>query len=306
MDIASLRLFLLIARRRSISAAARELGMSPSLAARHLARLEKDIGVTLFHRTTRKIELTEQGRVLASWAVSTIEGLNDAQEQIDELRGSVRGLVRFACPESLAFRFLPDMIARFFDDYPDVSLTLMTTDGTLELPDDAFDVGIHIGARPTKPVVVRKLLGIEPILCASPDYVARWGAPQEPRQLANHRVLLHSMYHPHEWLFERAGTRIVQEIVTHFQTTNTILLYELAVRGAGIARLTKRLANVDLQQGRLVRLLPAYRCLSGKDEPLSMWLILPHARVSRRTRVFINALVSHLRRIDRKVVDGAL
>lgn len=297
MDVDLLRLLLLIASRRSISAAAREHGISPSLAVRHLRRLEEWAGVVLFNRTTRKLEPTDAGRVFVEWAETTLSSLAATREKMDSLTGAVRGQVRVACPELLAFRFLPEMIERFAEDFPDVSVALHTTDAVLGLPDDAFDVGIHIGPRPTKAVVIRKLLGVSPILCASPSYLARHGSPEAPGDLSAHRLLRHTIYHHLDWVFDHNGKRISQAVSAHFETTNTILLYELALQGVGIARLTRRLADQDIAEGRLVEIMPNYRCVSTVSEPSSIWLILPHSRVPKRSRAFADSLVRYLRTV---------
>lgn len=295
MDTTLLKLFLLIAARRNISAAAREHGISPSLAVRYLARLEKWFGATLFHRTTRKIELTESGKIFHEWAEATLQSLSNVRDRVDQTTGTVRGQVRIACPELLALRFLPPLIDQFSNEFPDISILVHTTDNFLEFPEDRFDIGLHIGQRPDKPVIIRKLLDIIPVLCASPEYLARMGVPLHPSDLLQHRVLKHSVYHRDSWLFEHNGEHLVQKVIPSFETSNTILLRKLALRGSGIARLTRRLTEEELRSGRLVEVLPEFKCIGSSMEPSALWLVLPHGSIARRNRVFADALIRYLR-----------
>jgi LysR family transcriptional activator of dmlA len=295
MNVEHIRLLVRVAERGSISAAARDLAMSPSLATRHLARLEKSVGTTLLARTTRRLALTEAGGMFVAWARTALDGLDMALDQLADLETKPSGPVRFACPELLAARFLSGILVDLASRYPDIRLSLVATDRIQDLSHDRFDAAIHIGERPGSPLIVRKVLDVQPVLCATPGYVSQHGVPAHPQDLACHRILSHALYHARAWTFQRHGVKSSYEIQPQVKTTSSTLLYEMALKGGGIARLTRRLAATDLSTGRLVEILPDFHCVSGDQEPASVWVIRPGRYLARRTRVVLDAVVAHLR-----------
>lgn len=296
MDFDQLRLAIRIAERGSISAAARDLDVSASLATRSLAKLEKHAGATLFRRTTRKLEPTEAGRIFVAWAKKSMEGLESTLNHVNDLGSKPSGLVRVACPELFATRFLPSVMTDIAERYPDLRFNVVMVDNVRDLPHDEFDAAVHIGKRPGNPFIARKVLDIEPLLCASPSYIARYGDPSQPEDLGKHRVLAHALYHDPVWMFERRGVRTSHRVTAYLSATNSILLHEMAVAGVGIARLTRRIATADLKAGRLIPILPDFRCVGGEGEPSAIWVIRPDRYFAQRTRVFLDMVIAHLRK----------
>lgn len=297
MNIDQLRLFVRITELGSISAAARDLDISASLATRNLAKLEESTGTVLLRRTTRKIALTEAGQLFLNWARSSLGGLDDTLNHLSDLQSKPSGLLRFACPELLAVRYLSSFLGEIAERYPDIRLTLLTVDNIKDIPNDQFDAAIHIGARPASPFISRKVLDIEPLLCASPKYIARHGNPARPEDMEEHRILSHAQYHDLIWTFERRGIRSNHRVKPYIATTNSILLHEMALEGAGIARLTKRVAASDVSEGKLVHVMPDFRCVGGPGEPSAIWIIRPDRYLARRTRLFLDAIITHLRKV---------
>lgn len=279
---------------KSISAAARALSLDASLATRRLAGIEKRLGVRLFRRTTRSVEVTEPGQHYVEWARATLARFGEVQDAVGALTGQPSGIVRVACPELLAVRFLGPLAADFAQRHPGIRLSVLTTDRIVQLPHEQFDVAIYVGERPDNRLIVQKLLDVELLLCASPDYVARYGKPAGVAELAQHRLISHALYETGNWHFTRRGRRESHHVAWDVQTEGTLFTRALALSGAGIARLTRRTVQDDLDSGALVQLLPQHRCVLPDGSTLAAWVVFPHRQLLNRTRLFVQALRQHM------------
>lgn len=299
MNIPDMKLLVTVAETRNISAAARALGMSPSLATRKLSAMESELEMRLLHRTTRRVDLSEAGRLLADTArdiVGRYEGTVDALQQ---LNSEPAGLVRLICPEMLAVRFLPKMLSEFVRQYPLIATSVTTSDDATSFSEDAFDVAVHIGSAPRSELIAKHVLDIELLVCAAPAYLAEFGMPDVPADLDKHRCLTHAAFGGGLWCFKARGRpELRKPIVPFIQTTNTLVLHQSALQGLGIARLSRRTVHQDLLDGSLVRVLPAYDCVLDGGHTRAIWVVFPHRQVLHRTRLFIDALVASLRQAD--------
>ncbi|MBK6007150.1 LysR family transcriptional regulator [Ramlibacter ginsenosidimutans] len=294
INLGDLRLLVGVAELGSIRAAAQQLGWDPSQATRRLAALEADLKVRLFARTTRKIGITEAGQQYVSWARTALEGFNGVQDAVGALKDEPRGIVRLACPELLAVRYVGQMARELAGIYPHLKLSIITTDRPVNLPQGDFDVAVYVGERPSSRLIMRKLLDVEMLLCASPDYLSECGEPMTPRDLEHHRLVSHGVYDQSAWYFLRRGKSDSVEVNWHVRTEGTLFAQTLALAGVGIARLTRRTAAADIQSGKLVHVLPSYKCVLSDGSALAAWVAFPHRQVLNRTRVVVDALVRHL------------
>lgn len=278
----------------SISAAAAELGMSSSLASRHLAALERELGARLLQRTTRSMKVTPAGELVVQWAQRSMTDYAAMRDALGAAQGRPAGLVRVACTEYLAHTVVADVLAEFAQHHPLIEVSVVTTDRAVQLGEGQVDLALHVGAPPDSNVAVRRLREVRTVLCASPGYLAEKGAPSEPADLAQHRCLAHSTYEPINWFFRRGSELIVHTLRPHVTTNSTSTLHQLALRGVGIARLSGRLCAADLASGALVSLLPDYAQTLANGELPSVWMIFPDRHLLQRVRLVADAITQRM------------
>lgn len=294
LDLA--RLFTLVARLGTIAAAARALNMDASLATRKLAQLEAALGARLVERTTRSLKLTDAGRVALDWATAAVESFESATDAVASLQTRASGVIRLAVAQYTALQYLPRLLAEFCAAHPDIRLVLCTTDSLVNLVDDGHDVAIHSGQIPASGMVAKRLREFQRILCASPGYLAAHGTPGRPDDLASHDCLVHSANEARSWSFRRGASLVSQPVRARVESDNYAVLLELARQSLGILRVSENLVAEDLRAGRLVHVLPAYRCVYPNGELPGLWILYPNRRVPYRTRLFIDFMVKSLSR----------
>lgn len=282
----------------SISAAAEEMGMSSSLASRNIASLEKELGTHLLQRTTRSLQVTEAGALAVKWARSSVEGYAAMVDEMRALQGKPAGLVRIACTEFLALSIVADVLVDFAARYPEIKVSVLATDKVVQLNEGQFDVAIHVGPAPDSNLAVREIRAVNTRLCASPRYLEAHGTPVHPADLLQHRCLAHATYEQRNWFFKKDGEIVSQPIEPVVLTTNTSMLRELAVKGTGIARISRRMLKDDLDAGRLVLVLPDYEPTLPNGRQASVWALFPDCHLLHRTRLVVDAIVERMRQDD--------
>lgn len=297
MDSVNLRAFIAVANGGSIAAGARSENISPSLASRRLAALETSLDVKLFQRTTRKLQITEAGRTALAWAKDTLQQYASLVDELGAQQKRPIGLLRVACNEYTATRYLAQAIAPFRKMYPGVKFVVTWTDEPIQLIDNGYDLVIHAGRLPDSNLVGRRIRSYRRILCAAPAYVERHGTPETPEDLTRHACLAHSRTEPRNWFFRAPGgdTIIAQEIDSAVQANAYLMLIDLALAGSGILRISGAMVSAHLKSGALVRVMPNYDCVDGAGDDPGFWLIQPDRRLPYRVRLFANHLIKHLR-----------
>ena len=294
MTMEQLRLFCEVAGAGSISGAARRLNQSPSLATRKIAALEATLQVRLFERTTRSVKLTEPGRIALAWAKTTLQGYEDISDDLASLVARPAGTIRIAINHFAANVYLPAILQKFCREYPEIRLSITTTDSLVSLVQDGYDLAIHSGRVPDTSVVGVCVAEFKRVLCAAPAYLARRGVPNQLEDLKDHDCLVHSTNEPKNWFFKRDKQLIAHAITPYIETDTHLLLIELARHGLGIARLSYNVIQDDLKAGRLVEILPKYDSVYSNGELPGLWILYPNRKVLYRTRVLINYLTEEL------------
>ncbi|MCH9695541.1 MAG: LysR family transcriptional regulator [Gammaproteobacteria bacterium] len=190
MDIDSLALFVRAARLRNIRAAGRELGVSPATASARIAKLEQELGVRLLQRTTRSVSLTEDGEALLPHADQVLDSVSAAHAAVGSEVASPSGRLRVTAPASFGRMHMVPALPDFFERYPDLTLDLHLSDQIEDLVEGGFDVAIRDMRLPSSTLVSRKLAPDQRIICASPDYIERHGAPESLDELVSHRCVI--------------------------------------------------------------------------------------------------------------------
>jgi DNA-binding transcriptional LysR family regulator len=296
LTLEQLRLFSQAAKLGSLRAAARDLNVSPSLATRKIASLEAALKMRLFERTTRNIKLTEGGNIALRWALHTLENYEEVTDDLASLLERPSGTVRLAINHYAGGTYLPPLLQRFCANYPEIQISVATTDSIAELLESSYDVAIHAGRVPDSRVVGVRLREFRRVLCASPAYLKRRGSPARLEDLGAHDCLVHSTNEPLNWFFRKGKRLIAQPARPRIEADSHVLLLKLVRLGLGIARLGYDLVKDNLAAGELVELLPTYKCVYSTGELPGIWIIYPNRRVLYRTRVLIDFLTEQLAR----------
>lgn len=289
-----LDVFVAIADSPSLAAAARHLGISSSQATRKLAQLEESLGGRLFNRTTRALKLTEVGIAVLDWARETLASRAGMLDDIASLSDRPSGTIRLAANHFVAAKLMPAFIAGFSKDYPDIRFSITATDSVVRMVDEGYDVAVHAGRFPDSGVVGVRVHEFRRIVCAAPSYLARFGVPRHPADLARHQCLSHSATESPAWFFLRGDKLMSQAVVPHVRVDNHTVLHELARAGAGLVRLSEMSMREDLERGRLVQVLRDFQCVSSNGKLPDLRVLYPSRRLVKRTRLFVDALILHL------------
>lgn len=276
----------------SFVAAGRVLGLSPSAVGKAVTRLEGQLGVRLFQRSTRSLRLTEEGRAFHERCRHILDDLDDAQETLLRTRETPRGRVKVSAP-IVAYHLLLPVLADFLSLYPEINLDLDFTDRIVDLIDEGVDVAIRSGQLPDSRIMVRALRPFQMLLCASPYYLAKRGMPACPRDLSAHAGI--GFRFPNsgkiqDWpLIFPAGEPEVK--VRHILTCNNMeALHGAVLRGLGIGCMPDFLAAASLRTGALLPLL-----VDHLDAPGQFNLIWPSSRhLSPKVRVFVDFISRRL------------
>lgn len=294
VTLAQVELMQQVAKMHNITAAGRELGISGSLAARQIAALERSLGVRLFQRTTRSIRLTEAGERVLEWANQTLEGFTELDDSMTALTQMPRGMVRLAVNYYAAGTYLPRVLAEFSTMYPDIKLSVITTDELIDLVANGVDVAVHSGRIPDSSMVGIRVRAVHRVLCASPEYLARAGTPQTLDELNKHNCIVHSSNEPVNWFFRHGDRSVGITVKSTLEANNHNVVLEFARYGLGIARLGRNTVQNDLDSGRLIQILPDYACVYPSGELPNVWILYPNRKLLYRTRVLVDFLSQKL------------
>jgi DNA-binding transcriptional LysR family regulator len=255
LDIGALIAFVTVTETGSFSTAAQQLGQTPSGVSRTVSRLEKELGMTLMHRTTRRLDLTAEGAWLLERARRVLAELADTEAQAAARRGHPAGLVRVNAATPALDHLVAPLVADFLDEYPQVSLELTSGETIVDLIEEKVDVAIRIGILPDSSLNAR-LLGRSRIrVLAAPAYLEKHGRPSTVAELGKHRLLgFTAPASLNTWPLGDGGQEgyLAKPQVT---ASSGETLRHLALGGAGIASLSDFLSGADVAAGRLVPLL---------------------------------------------------
>ncbi|WP_193074537.1 LysR family transcriptional regulator [Pseudomonas sp. FME51] len=254
--VTSMRVFVRAASAGSLSAAARHLGMSPAMATKHVNALEARLGVKLFHRTTRRLSLTEAGSNYMEACQRILPEIDEAEAAATSQRVKATGLLRMNVPLSFGTRFIAPLISAFSQRHPEVKIELGLSDAQLDLIAGSWDLAIRIGRLADSPLQTRRLGDSCMLVCASPDYLDQRGVPRQIGDLAQHNCLsytLSAMQDSQHWAFGNQGEFRVP-INGDLLANNGDALLAAAVAGQGIIYQPHFIVGEALARGELVAL----------------------------------------------------
>jgi DNA-binding transcriptional LysR family regulator len=266
-DLNNLYYFANVVDYGSYTAAADALGMQTSKLSRRIGALERELGVRLLNRTTRKLSLTEAGKTLHRHCVALIAEAEAAKDAINQTLSAPRGLVRISCPTGLLQGGVADILAQYLADFPEVRVALEATNRRVDVVDEGIDIAIRVRLPPLEDsdLAMRSFGPSHMILVGSPAFVAAYGLPQALTDIARMPTLsTGTVGKAVTWSFVDAESRAAELVHNpRLSADDFFTVRRAALRGVGVARLPSLLAKDDLSTGALVRLLPSLSSLSG-------------------------------------------
>tara|TARA_R110002072_G_scaffold28296_1_gene91051 strand:- start:5380 stop:6309 length:930 start_codon:yes stop_codon:yes gene_type:complete len=278
-----------IGQQGSFSAAARLLQVSRSAITRSVARLERDLGASLFQRTTRRVRVTDTGARFLARAELALRELGEAAQEAREAEITAAGRLRVACSATFGGRFLVPCLSAFQAKHPKVELDLRFSDRRVDLLHDEIDVAIRLGELEDSSLVLHRISAEQRWLYATPDYLARHGTPKKPTDLRGHQCLY--LGDERRWRFRVGNTIKVVEVQGGLRTDLGEVLVKAALEGMGIVRLSAWAAHAALEAGDLELVLPK----STVGECGVIGALYPPARVRpRKLTAFLSFLDEEL------------
>jgi DNA-binding transcriptional LysR family regulator len=298
--------FVAVGKSASFSAAARSLGVSGSLVSRHIADLERQLGVRLVTRTARAVSLTEQGQRYLAFSERILHELDQEDAAVRAVHERAEGELSIISPKWIGSLDLSDAVAAFAAEHPLINVRfdvggMSDPDRMYDFVDKGYDLAFHTKDLRDSSVKVRRVATLPFVLCAAPSYLRRSVAPATPLELAEHECIVHR--NDPIWHFEHHGRSVHHKVHHSAFTSNTyLILQKAAIEGLGIALLPLRPIYDDVRAGRLELVLPDYEVPA---RPL--YVVYPPGLQSvQKFRVFLDFIAAWFKRfpIDHSTMAG--
>lgn len=289
MDTEALRLFVLAAEKLNISAAGRELGLAPAVSSARLAKLEQTVGADLLHRSTRKVSLSLEGDEFLPYAREILAQQDAAMAALGKGSAEAKGTLRFTAPSTFAQLYIAPVLPEFLDLHPGVTLDLRLSDSQFNLIEGSYDLALRNMVLEDSSLKGRKLADDTRILCASPGYLDRFGAPDDPTDLSGHRLLAFREAIPRTLISSDGRSERFDPLHarSHLRIDDGHSQKIATVNGAGISVNSIWSVAQELSDGRLIHVLPGWQL----QDRAALWLVYPKANVlSAKVRVFMDFL----------------
>ncbi|MEQ8305300.1 MAG: LysR family transcriptional regulator [Hoeflea sp.] len=255
-NLGDLEIFARVVSAGSMSAAGRELGLSPAVVSKRLRRLEDRLGTRLMQRTTRQISLTEAGQGFYERVLAILAGIEDAEAFVSRRSALARGVLKVSAPTSFGRMHIAPHINSFMRANPDLGVNLSLHDEFVDIVGDGYDLAIRIAELSDSSLVARKLAPVRRILVAAPDYLSHRGEPRSFDDLEAHVCL--SPHNNDPWKLEGPDGPVVHRPTGPLQTNSSEVVREAVIGGVGIALRSTWDIGAELADGRLVQVLPEY------------------------------------------------
>lgn len=284
MNIEYLKLFTRVEVTKNISQAGQELGLSPAVASNYLNKLEQSLGVKLLHRTTRHVSLTEDGQAFLPHAIEVLESIESARAAVGVGSKTPQGTLRITAPASFGRMHIIPALKGFLKNHPDLTIDLKLSDTIVDMVEGGFDIAIRNAKLPDSSLIATRLAKDKRIVCASPDYIKKYGKPTGPSDLKNHQCVNLGQYD--DWYFT-TDSGDINKIKTHgaLRVDNGESMRDASVDALGLCICSVWCAYKELQSGQLVQVL--------EDHPLAdeaaIWAVYPSSRLlAPKVRAFID------------------
>lgn len=288
MNSQHLKLFTRIATILNISKAGQELGLSPAVASAHISKLEQSLGVRLLHRSTRKISLTDEGKIFLPHAQDLLDKIEEAKNSIDSSNTEPTGIIRITAPASFGRQHLLQAIATFMQIYPKIQIDLNLTDVIVDVIEGGFDIAIRNDSLQDSSLIARKLTRDKRIICAAPSYLEKYGIPNTIDDLKDHCFV--SLKGSETWHFKDKHNDLnAISIKTHSRliTDNGEVMREACLLGIGLSINSTWNCYKHIEAGTLIQVLSEYPLAHSG----AIWAVFPTKRlIAPKVRLLIDFL----------------
>lgn len=288
----SMQIFIAAVEEGSFAAAARRFQLSPAMAGKHVSAIESDLNVRLLQRSTRRLSMTDAGQRYYVRCKAILEAMEEANREASDIQTTPRGLLRIAAPVAFGAMHLGQIVSRYLEQFPQVTLDVVLDDKYADLLENRIDVAIRVGRLDDPLLVTRRLAPCRMMLCASPAYLQQQGTPETPEELSRApRLAFSQAVSTGDWtIYDTQGRPHTIEGACRMTANNIQLLLEAALAGTGIAYGPSFVFGEHIKQGRLITLLPTYRTTE-----LTLQAVYPSAiRIPSKVRSFVDFIAEAL------------
>ncbi|MCG9633376.1 LysR family transcriptional regulator [Vibrio sp. Isolate30] len=284
-------IFVAVVESGSFSAAAERLSMTKSAVSKRISTLEDNLGTRLFHRSTRKLTLTEAGEQFSDYARNSLfiaqQGINATTLH----QGKPKGTLKINAPMTFSRLHLVPLLKEFLDLYPDIKVILNMDDKIVDMIEGGYDVGIRIGELKDSSLIAKKLAKCDSVVCASPEYLTEYGIPKTPSDLKDRNCIYYSLFQAGvEWTFFRDNEKSKVEPKGNFVVNNSDAIGEMLLQGLGICQMPTFIVRKYLDSGQLIEVLDDYNLPQH-----NIYAVYPERRhVPEKVRVFLDFLENRL------------
>ncbi len=273
----------------SFSKVAELNNLTNSVVSKRIARLEEEIGAQLLYRTTRKLTLTEAGKVLLSSAKNVKQATQEAMDAVAGCGENVTGHIKMSVPTISGDLILADAVAEFCHLHPGLTVDMSLDNRFVDLVADGYDLVIRTGHLEDSSLIARHIIDSQWVVCASPSYIAKNGKPAEPSELTCHNCFQYAYQTTgaSDWVFKSDEGNYIVKVSGNFSTDNATALRKAALGGHGIAYVPRCLVYHDIRNGELVDVFPE---LVGKK--LGIYAVYPFTRQLPNK---VKLLIEHIR-----------
>lgn len=269
----------------SMSAAARDLGLSPAVVSKRMQRLEKHLGTRLLNRTTRQISLTESGEGFYERVVAILAGIEEAETFVARRSSVAKGVLKVSAPTSFGRMHIAPHLVKFMRANPELNINLELSDTFVDIISGGFDLAIRIGELPDSTLVARKLAPVQRVLCATPRYLEKMGMPATLDDLDRHFLI--SPHQSEPWRMEGDEGQVIYRPDSPLQTNSSEVVRETVIAGLGIALRSTWDISEELKTGQLKRVLHRYSSSKG----LGIYAVYPsRSYLPAKIRLFVDYL----------------
>jgi DNA-binding transcriptional LysR family regulator len=290
-EFSQIKTFVTLVECHSISKAAEKMDVAVSAVSRRLKELESNLGVQLIQRTTRKMHLTEAGERFYQRCVHLLEDFDEAKQEAGNTATALSGTLKIATPMSFGVAHLAPAIATFMHLHPQIKIDLDMSDRRIDLVEEGVDLAIRIGTLEDSSLMARKLASVRHVVCASPDFLNRYGRPEIPQDLSEMPTLCYgNLSQPGTWHYRDKDNHPANvKVAMRMRATNGDALVEAAVAGLGILCEPSFIVHGAVERGLLTPILTDYQWYA-----MNIYAVYPQTRhMPARVRAFIEFLTSH-------------
>ena len=283
----SMAIFVEVVNGESFTAAAEKTGLSRAQVSKSVNQLEAYLGARLLNRTTRRISLTETGRIYYERCIAILNDIEEVEGIAGEQASKPHGRLTISAPTSFGILHLNEAIPQYMKQYPQVQISLSLADRFIDVVAEGFDLAIRIAALEDSSLIARRIAPCHRVFCASPDYLNRYGTPKVPQDLAINQCLIYSNdLKPDTWILHGPNGTESIKVNGPICADNGDILKAAAISGLGVTLLPTFIAGPDLGAGRLRQVLPDY-C----PPEISIYVVFPSRRyLSAKVKTFVDFL----------------